>query len=770
MRKLAIFSAGYAGAVFAATLFLPEGVLLPLGGFCAALAVLQHLLKRVLPDRNRRRALLCCAGMAAGLLWTWGYGSLFLEPVRQLDDKTVVLSGTVLDFPQELDYSGRVLMRAQLDSGGSADTLLYMEKGYLALQPGDHVSTIAHCTLATHTTDGEEITYYTAKGIFLTAKAYGELTWERPERIPLSCVPAHLNRLLKESIDQVFSADAATLIKAVVTGNRDNLSDSFTSSLQRTGLAHTVAVSGMHLAYLAGFLAALLGRGSRRTALVSLPAIVLFTLVAGSTPSVVRAAVMIIMLQLAPLLGRERDGLTSLSFALLLLLVHNPYAAANVGLQMSFGAVAGILLFSGGLQERMLKPFGLKKPDRVSVHWIWNALVRFVVSVFATTLGALVFTTPLTAFYFGQVSLVAPVSNLLALWAVSAVFVGGIIAGVLGLAFPAVAGIAAAPVALFTQYLYRSIEVMGKFAFASIPVDNVYYLLWLLFLYGILVLALLIQGRKRLRVCAPAGIVTLAAAVLFTSLTFHTGAMTVKVLDVGQGQCVLLRSGSHLALVDCGGDSYENAGDIAADQIQAVGRSSIDLLVISHYHADHANGIPELLERIYVKEIALPDVEEDSTLRRKILEQAQEQGTQVCFIREEAVLSFGEDTIFTIYPPVGSGEDTNELGLTVLCSAGDYDVLLTGDMGTSVEKKLVASVDLPDVELMVAGHHGSKYSNSQLLLDTVCPDVAVFSVGGDNNYGHPTPEAMERFRSVGAELYRTDLNGTVSITVEPDLG
>lgn len=766
MRKLAIFSAGYAVAAFAATLFLPEGVLLPLGGFCVILAVLLHILKRVLPDRNRRRALLCCMGMAAGLFWTWGYGSLFLEPARQMDDKTVVLTGTVLDFPQERVYNGSVLLRAQLENGRSVDTLLYVEKKYLDLKPGDRVSTIAHCTFATHTTDGEEITYYTAKGIFLTAKAYGELTLERPERIPLSCVPAHLNRMLKESIDRAFPADASALVKAVVTGNRDNLSDAFTSSLQRTGLAHTVAVSGMHLAYLAGFLAALLGRGSRRTALVSIPLVLLFTLVAGCTPSVVRAAVMIIMLQIAPLLGRERDGFTSLAFALLLLLVHNPYACANVALQMSFGAVAGILLFSEGLQKRMLQPFTLEERSNNLLHRMWNAFVRFVVSVFATTMSALVFTTPMTAIYFGRVSLIAPLSNLVALWAVSDVFVGGIVAGFTGMLLPAFVQWLAIPVTWFARYLYWVIYAFGRLSFASVPMDNIYYQLWLLFVYGILVLAVLIPGRKRLRICLPAILVTLAAAVVCTNLTFQAGAMSVRVLDVGQGQSVLIRSGTQIALVDCGGDSYNNAGDIAADQLQSAGRSRIDLLVVSHYHADHANGIPELFNRVDVKEIALPDVEPDSELRKEILTLAQEQGTLVRFVREDTTISFGEASIFTIYPPIGDGKDANELGLTVLCSTGDYDVLLTGDMNTAGEKKLAQRNVLPDVELMVAGHHGSKYSNSEQLLETVRPDVAVFSVGGNNTYGHPTPEAMERFRAVGAELYRTDLNGTVCITVE----
>ena len=133
-------------------------------------------------------------------------------------------------------------------------------------------------------------------------------------------------------------------MKALVTGNRDSLSDPFTSSLQRTGLSHTVAVSGMHVAFLAGALSLLLGRGRRSTALVLIPLVLLFMTVAGSTPSVVRASVMILMLEIAPLFDRERDGPTALGFALLLILIQNPFAAAHVGLQLSFLAVAGILL------------------------------------------------------------------------------------------------------------------------------------------------------------------------------------------------------------------------------------------------------------------------------------------------------------------------------------------------------------------------------------------------------------------------------------------
>ena len=189
--------------------------------------------------------------------------------------------------------------------------------------------------------------------------------------------------------------------------------------------------------------------------------------------------------------------------------------------------------------------------------------------------------------------------------------------------------------------------------------------------------------------------------------------------------------------------------------------------MISHYHDDHANGVPELIEQVNVKGIALPDTEPDSNLRRRILELAGKKKIPVMFVCEDTVLTLGEQTQVTLYPPMGKGE-TNELGLSVVYSAGEYDVLLTGDMGTDAERSLAAHAELPDVELMVAGHHGSKYSNSQLLLETVCPEVAVFSVGADNPYGHPTQQAISRFSCVGAEIYRTDLMGTVTVVVSGD--
>ena len=320
MRRLAIFSFSFGTAALCAALLPLDGTLWLLGALALAAALLTGL---PLGSKKARLAARWGAmGLAAGFLWTAGYTALFWRPAQALDDRTVRLSGTVAEWPQEREYGWSVLVRMETE-GPAVPTLLFADGQAAQLRPGDQVETVAHCTLADRSRTGEEITYYTAKGILLTAQGYGLLSWERPEAVPLRDRPALWSRELKDSIDRSFPGDAAPLVKALVTGNRDSLTDPFTTSLQRTGLTHTVAVSGMHLAFLAGLVSLLLGASRRLTALVLIPMSALFCLVAGCTPSVVRAAITIVLLQLAPLLGRERDDCTALGTALLLLsLIH----------------------------------------------------------------------------------------------------------------------------------------------------------------------------------------------------------------------------------------------------------------------------------------------------------------------------------------------------------------------------------------------------------------------------------------------------------------
>ena len=141
---------------------------------------------------------------------------------------------------------------------------------------------------------------------------------------------------------------------------------------------------------------------------------------------------------------------------------------------------------------------------------------------------------------------------------------------------------------------------------------------------------------------------------------------------------------------------------------------------------------------------------------------AERYGVEIHYVTEVTEITNGASTM-NIYPPVGE-EGANELGLAVLCSLGDFDTLITGDMDGKTETKLVEAYDFPDIEVLLVGHHGSKYSTGTTLLESVTPEIGVISVG-DNSYGHPTEEALLRLTDAGMSVYRTDMQGNILITV-----
>ncbi len=755
MRKLAWFAAAFSGAVFLAVYLLPEAALVPAGA-CCALAALAGLALR---GRARLRILLLCFGLAAGLCWTGVYWALVRAPALRLAGTEGTVTATVVDWPQENSYGTSVLAEVSGADGRAVKTLLHLNGAEAAeLRPGDRLTVTASFRMA-DTMAGEDTSYYYAKGVLLIASGGKEWTAQRPARAPVGSWPALFSGALKDSVARAFPDSAAPLVTALLTGDRTQLPEAEYSALRRSGLAHVIAVSGLHVSFLAGLITTLLGRRRRLSAAVGLCLLFFFSAVAGNTPSVQRAALMQALLLIAPLADRENDPPTSLSAVLMVLLVMNPYAATSVSLQLSFGAVAGIFLFTGPLCQK----WGNRLPRRPKGFWLRLScrVSRVVIASIATTLGAIVFTTPLMAFYFDSVSLISPLTNLLALWAVSDAFLGGLVTALAGLVLPAVAAALAWVVSLPVWYLQWLTAALAGLPFASVAVHSIYLVLWMALTYGLIFLWILWRGprgRAVVPVCLSAS--TLCGALVLQAAALTGGKLTVSVLDVGQGLSVALYSKGQTALIDCGG--YD-AGNTAADYFQSMGLSHIDLVILTHYHDDHAAGLPQLLERMDVGLLILPDVEPDSVLRAQVESAAGTHGVETLFIADGATARLGEADL-RIYPPLGSG-GSNEEGLSVLASAGDFDVLVTGDMNAAVEERLVKYGGLPRTELLVAGHHGSKYASSEELLQAIGPELAVISVGY-NTYGHPAEETLGRLARYGCRIYRTDWSGTVTITAE----
>ena len=760
MRKLCAFAVSFSAAVFLANYLLPARLWLPAGLLCTCGA----LLSRLLHGDRRLLLALVALGLAAGFFRMDVQEKLVHGPIQAYDGTTEAVTATVLDFPQRTSIGGAALdVRLHLEDAPDCKAVVYAGADALSLRPGDAISAEDLRMSASDTLKGADTNYYRSKGVYLRCYANGALTVERPERVPVRFWPKLAARALKDSIAACFPADAAGFVTALITSDRAKLPDGVYAAFQRSGIAHVVAVSGLHISFFAGFLATLLGRRRKSTGVAVILAVFFFAALAGSSPSALRAAFMASFLLLASLFGREDDKPTTLAAVLMLLLLPNPYAACSVSLQLSFGAVAGIHLVTGALDRRWQKV--LPKGDKLPARAV-RGVGRFAFSTLATTCGALLFTTPLVAVYFRSVSLASPLTNLLTLWAVSDLFIGALLCALVGLALPAVGAAAGWALALLARWVTWVSTGISARPFAALSLNSPVLVVWLVAAYAILLLWL--AGHLRKRVVRPlvpiaACLLPLCAALVAASLPSATGTLTVAALDVGQGASTVLYSHGVSAVVDCGGNGADDAGDTAADYLNALGLDHLDLLVLTHYHTDHANGVPELLARVDVDTVLLPDVEPEEPLRAEIVAAADKRVCKVVFITGDTELSLGAATL-QVFAPLGGG-GANEEGLSLLCSAGRVDALITGDMNSVVEKRLVKEKNLPDIELLVVGHHGSKYATSEVLLDAVAPEWAAIS-SGYNSYGHPAPETLGRLADAGCQVRRTDQLGTVTFTVK----
>lgn len=680
-----------------------------------------------------RKGMVSGFGCILGFFWFSQFFGTYLQPVLPLDGQLIPLQIRASDYGQQEDDA--IYFDGTVEIGGHTYQIRTRLDGDLRIEPGVTISGNFFLRVV-------QTGLGSGKDIFLCAYQREPVSVTRDEHRWWDEI-ARIRKGIREILKETFPEDAWPFAKALFLGDTSDISYAVDADLKVSGIRHVVAVSGLHISILFGLLSMMTFRRRFLTALVGYPVLFFFAALTGFTPSVCRACLMWSLVLLARLADREYDGPTALGFAVLVMLLLNPLVITAVGFQLSVASVAGIFLFSPGVLLWLRSFFG-----EIRRKTLRGWLIRAATASVSVTLGAVVLTTPLCAYYFGMVSLVGVLTNLLALWVISGIFYGIMAVCLLHLMIPGAAVVLASGIAWPIRYVLWVARTMADFPLAAVYTVSPYITAWLVFVY-VLLAVFLISGNRRPDLFGCCAVIGLCLALMGDWMEAEMDHTRVTVLDVGQGQSVLLQSEGRSYLIDCGG---EYAADSAAEVLLSQGIGRLDGLILTHLDDDHAGDAPALLERLETELLVLPEEHFDLPANTD---------AQVIYAGQRLEIMFGEACI-RIYPADFPG-NRNEKSLCVLFDTEKCDILITGDRDGFGERSLLRNADIPDVDVLIAGHHGSADSTCTELLEAVKPEIVCISAGFGNPYGHPAPSLLQRLADFGCEIYRTDLQGTITI-------
>ena len=734
-------------------------------------------------------------GLAVGA-WRGAASAMPVGPdsvTAHIGPTTWQLAGSVVEDPRPRgDRQQAILDRLVLTTNGRSPralqgrVLVWLPRSATA-HAGDQLALEARLEAAPNFDDFAYGAYLARQGIGAVTSAYSaEVVDHRLGAIPEGL--GSLRRWLLGGLNTVVPEPEAALAGGILLGVRASIAPEVNEAFARAGLTHVVAISGWNIAIVAALASAatrplIRVRGGRHTAvLVAGTAVVGYVLLTGASPSVVRAGLMAGGLVLARLGGSRAHAMSALLLAMLLMLVAAPPVLWDVGFQLSALATAGLVWFAAPLEAWLAR---------------WPALVREPV---ALTLAAQLTTLPVILLNFDRLSLVAPIANVAVVPLVPLVMLCAAAAALVGAAGAAlhvpVLGDLAAWASGGAAWLYLRLMILAGQAAASLPFASVELAAppWLAGIwYPTLVLA-----RNRIgaatdrsndeammpgRLASVAGAVvrpirlasgTIVALGLLTLLTRPDGRLELVMLDVGQGDAILIRAPSGAtALVDGGKDP-----DLAMRRLGEVlpfWQRRIDVMVLTHPHEDHIAGLVAALERFSVGLILDPGRQFDNPTYPRFLDAARrEPGGRLVEVRAGNRVPLGADTTLTFLFPsetdaaaaLPDGDINNASAVALLESRG-FRALLTGDVETPVEALLAERGLLGPIDVLKVGHHGSDSSTSDALLAATRPRFALISLGEGNEYGHPHPATLSRIAMVpGLVVHRTDLEGTIRVVVD----
>jgi competence protein ComEC len=539
------------------------------------------------------------------------------------------------------------------------------------------------------------------------------------------------------------AGDAGSLIPGLILGDTSLQSAEFTTQMRRVGFSHLTAVSGANFALVAGFILWLTQfflKKLKTRLWVTGFVLLFFIILVRPTPSVLRAAVMALVLLIAKYRGDRSLGLPALGAAIATLILLDPFQAIDPGFALSVLATAGILLLSPKLTEVLAG----------KLRW------RVAAEAVAIPISATVFCTPVIVALSGQLSLITIVANVLASPVIAPITVIGFIAAIFASVVPAISSLLISltlPLATWIVWLCNTGSNFPVLQFSS----------FIFFLLLLIVLGFIVISKKRGVLLIV--VVLILGQLTFTRLSWPGSNWQVTNCDVGQGDALVINLGANRGIViDVGPDP--TLIDRCLNRLKI---SQISLLVLTHFHADHVGGLigaidGRLVKQVWISNNHQPESAYQSSM--KILN-----GMQVKEVKNGDLFQVANAKISVLWPELtpqsfetlpGDGSAINNSSIAMQIQLPNLSIFAAGDLEPPVQEILTNNPLLKKVDIYKLCHHGSMYQHFPML-DVLAPSVVLISVGKENSHGHPAPESIGELMRRRIKVVRTDQSGGIAV-------
>ena len=600
----------------------------------------------------------------------------------------------------------------------------------------------------------DEFLYLSARK--LQYKSFVALIDERP-RADLSAAVSAVSEKISAVYDSVLPEREAGIIKSIILGDRSGLDD-YTGELFRlAGIYHILAISGLHISIFALLLDFILRRILPRgpAGAVCISFLILYCVMTGMSPSTVRAVIMCGLLIAGGIFARSADTLTSAAAAALCLLMYEPYYLFDAGFLYSFGAVFSLCLLTEPLKRVFVKIFPRSKPRGISDAVCGSAAVFVGTQPVALNLS----------YYFLPYSVAV---NVLILPTMVFLLISGFACGLAGLFSPDAAAFFAGSV-YFTLRAYAAVcDFFIRLPAAAILVGRVGFVLTASYCAALLLFVKTYSSFdtehvKYKKIFAASAAVFLT---LFAASRFYPFKFTAAILDVGQGDAAVLMKNNAAFIIDGGG---RPGSDVLTPYLDYSAVRRAEAAFVSHFDADHMNGIKDLVINKRVKAVFYSPQNERDASFAAFASLCEAYGVDLIPFSAGDSAAIGRGiSVSCLHPaPDYDPYDLNDASLVLRVAYKDSSFLFTGDIGAAAESVLVNGGEI-GADILKLAHHGSKYSSSEIFLERADPLVAVCGAGRNNPYGHPAAETLERLENYGISLYNTADRGAVVITTGGD--